>query len=386
MPRINTQYLDTALGKTEESVSTFLRSAEVEQNRIEAESKSIERLGLGKANFWSSVGTGTKYGIILLAAGTFLVLAGIGLKYVVDAWKRPYGVVSIASVLPIQEKILEVQNSSTKLQNELTKSQLSTAVQLDGLLLEIKALKLLMEKEDTQLSHSSTSKEPTTETKIILSRLEAQILAINDKLDRPNSIIAPPEVEAIPRKVLKENSFYFVKKNSESKECPANKSYKNVCKGKYTFNDGSIYNGLWKSGRPEGKGQLTLPDGSTMNGSWKQGRPVSLDKEKTSTIKPMKSVVYFNNIPGSFISAKFRQIVAGHRFKSSNQKMWDTAFCYLTVDKKKFTKLSVDLADYFSPNSEVVNLPYKPALKEFITKEEFETAQSACPFTRVGFK
>ena len=84
MARVDTQYLDAALRKSEESADALLRNLEVEQNQKEARSNAIEQTGAGKAAFWTGLGYGAKYGVIVISAGCFLVLAGIGCSYAID--------------------------------------------------------------------------------------------------------------------------------------------------------------------------------------------------------------------------------------------------------------------------------------------------------------
>ena len=45
-------------------------------------------------------------------------------------------------------------------------------------------------------------------------------------------------------------------------------------KGKCTYPDGSIFDGDWVDGRPEGKGKKTWPDGRAYEGEFFAGKPI----------------------------------------------------------------------------------------------------------------
>ncbi len=385
MARVDTQYLDAALKKSEESADALLRNLEVEQNQKEARSNAIEQTGAGKAAFWTGLGYGAKYGVIVISAGCFLVLAGIGCSYAIEALKKPYSAVSIASITPLAEKVSEIQVAARELQGDITEQNLGIKNKLITLENDFAAF-------EKSLASIGASDSTILDLKVSVDKISQEIANLNQQLVKLEASmvnsknIEVSETVAVPveNSSLKSSKIH-VEKNASSKLCPSNISFEKSCEGKHTFSDGRVYTGYWRSGKPDGEGQLTLTDGSTILGTWENGILSSSKLEANQKIKPLKSVVYFNSVEAKFINPKFDQIVAGHNFASSEQSIWSDAYCYLRVIDSAGT-VQINLATFPSPDAKVENHNFKSNQRKHLTRSEFKKAQSACPFKRAGFK
>ena len=54
--------------------------------------------------------------------------------------------------------------------------------------------------------------------------------------------------------------------------------------GKFLFNDGRVYEGMWSDGKQHGEGKLFEADGSVKDGTWNQGTFVNRRKSCLSTL------------------------------------------------------------------------------------------------------
>ena len=60
---------------------------------------------------------------------------------------------------------------------------------------------------------------------------------------------------------------------AEPRPCTGSPSSWDLCAGKSNYPDGSSYDGMWKSGKPNGPGTLRKADGGQYSGEWLRGRP-----------------------------------------------------------------------------------------------------------------
>lgn len=328
--RLDTSLLDRGLAASAEAGETYIKQADAVANRVTAEGRGIENLGLAKRNFWTSYGSGVRIALIASGVGLGSLLFLFGVSFVVDAVRRPY---------------------TTSAYNSIVEQNASLTDQIS------KISKLLAE-ERTKPSVEATT--PASET----------------KTETPVPAPASTEVTGV--------ATTAVPFDETKTDCPSNMSYTEKCIGFHKYADGQSYQGEWKDGLPDGNGSLTMIDGTKIEGIWSSGLPSSV-KLPTSEVNPLKTVTVFMTQSGSSIDPTIIEIVVGHEFEDGNSEMWYRAYCYAAIIKEDELRKTINLSGYENPTSEILMADYRSAYSGVITEADFREAQSVCPYVRSDF-
>lgn len=327
--RLDTTLLDRGLAASAEAGETYIKQADAVANRVTAEGRGIENLGLAKKNFWTSYGSGVRFGLIASGVGLGSLLFLYGVSLVVDAFRRPYSTSAYTALLG---------------QNESLSAQVA---QVD---------KLLQAERNNPSKIDPVDGTPTNSTSgIPTSTTEAKG-------------VANTAVQFDPTLT----------------DCPSNKSYTERCVGSHQYANGQSYKGEWRNGLPDGRGSLKLVDGSEIDGVWSAGLPSSINLP-SSDVKPLKTVTVFMTQNGSTIDPTMKEIVAGHKFEDGNSEMWSDAYCYANIIGADGLSKQIDLSSYQKSTSDILMSQYRSVYSDVITLENFRKAQRVCPYQFSGF-
>ena len=228
--------------------------------------------------------------------------------------------------------------------------------------------------------------------KIVEVTREVPIISEKIKVVEVPVYIEVPMVQAINTDVIPKVevqsplgnlSLAAVERVAGSTECVSSSSHDNKCVDTWVYDNGAVYDGSWLNGQPHGNGTITFKDGGSISGNWLAGELQKVENESKSTITPLKSVTYFNSVPGNKINSLFSDVDVGHNFDSGAATQWKDAYCYVRFERKNGESLRIDLSRHATFESKVSLRTYK--YTSDFTEKEFKDAQKACPYSWNGF-
>ena len=224
--------------------------------------------------------------------------------------------------------------------------------------------------------------EITKEVPVISEKIK--IVEVPIYVEVPKGQISKPIVNSNEQvnSTLGNLSLAGVERVEGSTQCVDSLSYNKQCVDTWKYENGATYDGSWLNGQPHGKGSITFKDGGSISGVWLNGELEKVENEIKSEIVPLKSVTYFQTVPGKKFNNRFSDIVVGHEFATGTDTQWKTAWCYTNFYRKNET-LRLSLSRHKTFNSKVILDPYK--FSSDFTKKQFSDAQKACPYSWSGF-
>jgi hypothetical protein len=323
--RVNTAMLDRALSDASGAGELYIKQGEAIADRVAAEGRGIENLGLGKRNFQTAYGDGLKIGLISVGVGLAALLVLVGASYVIEALRKPYSTAAVEALVSENAALLE----------------------------RVRKLSVL-------------AAEPATkaETSVTDPKVEATVSAL-DQGDIGLSTAALP---------LDPNST----------NCPENRSYSVQCVGDHKYDDGRSYSGQWRNGLPDGQGSFTMTNGSVLEATWKAGFPLQVENQM-QVKKALKTVTVFKTLPNYDLANKIFDVVAGHRFADGNSEEWSLAYCYANVGSKDGLSSQINLSRYDKPGGPLIKEVYASNISSLISAATFKRAQSDCPYQFAKF-
>lgn len=324
--RVNTKLLDQGLAASSSAGEMYIRQGEAIADRVAAEGRGIESIGVARRNFQTAFGEGLKIGLIATGIGLAAMLSMFGASFVIDAWRRPYSTAAFEAISKENAALLE----RVEKLGELVAKPPPTLVAADP--------------------EPAQAEEPAAAA------------------DQDTIGVATAALPLDPN----------------STNCPENRSYTVQCSGSHQYEDGRSYTGQWHNGLPDGEGKFTMANGSVLDATWKAGFPVTV-KDQPNGRKVLKTVTVFKTIQDYDLPNRILSIVAGHLFADGTSKDWETAYCYADISNKDGLLSTVYLSRYDSRTGPLIRKPYTvvPALP--ITAAKFKRAQDDCPYQMTGF-
>jgi len=323
--RVNTKLLDRGLAASSSAGELYIKQGEAIADRVAAEGRGIENLGLAKRNFQTAYGTGLKIGLIAAGIGLAAMLMMFGASYVIDALRRQYSTAAFEAMANENAALLE----------------------------RVKKLGVLVAEPPARV-------EPPAEK---------------------------PEVEE-PSKAPDQGdigvSTAALPLDPNSTNCPENRSYTVQCAGYHRYDDGRTYNGQWRNGLPEGEGKFTMANGSVLDATWKAGFPLEVKNQQPAK-KALKTVTVFKELQDYDLANGIFDVIAGHRFADGNSEDWESAYCYASVKSKDGLLSQVSLSLYTTRGGTLARKDYAYNLTNLLSAANFRKAQDDCPYQFTGF-
>ena len=323
--RMSTTLLDRALSDASGAGELFIKQGEAIADRVAAEGRGIENVGLAKRNFQTSYGTGLKIGLISIGVGLAAMLMMVGASYVIDALRKPY----------------------------------STAV-FDALADENAALLERVRKLSVIAADPPATVEPSVKTTTVEPTVK-----VTDQGDIGISTAALPM-------------------DPNSKNCPENRSYSVQCAGSHRYDDGRSYSGQWRNGLPDGQGKFTMANGAVLDATWKAGFPLEV-KSQPSNKKALKTVTVFKTLKDYDLANRIYDVIVGHSFADGNSEEWFEAYCYANVGSRDGLVSQIFLSRYLKLGGPLIKDDYASNIAGLITPANFRKAQEACQYQFSGF-
>jgi hypothetical protein len=324
--RVNTELLDRGLSASSSAGELYIKQGEAIADRVAAEGRGIENLGLAKKNFHTAYGAGLKIGLIAVGIGLSVMLILFGASYVIDALRRPYSAVAFETLAKENAALLE----------------------------RVQKLGVLISEPPAQAEppfEESKSDEPTQNSEKATIGVSTAALTLD----------------------------------AGSTNCPENRSYTVQCAGSHRYDDGRTYAGQWRNGLPEGKGTFTMANGSVLEATWKAGFPLEVNNQPPAK-KALTTVTVFKSLQNYDLVNGIMSIDVGHRFADGNSADWYSAYCYAYVESTDGLSSQVNLSTYETRGGPLVKADYANNLSSLISAANFRKAQEACPYQTTGFR
>lgn len=403
MVKFNRSFIDPALKNLADSGDVALGRDRAYNELIRSQSERNILNGKARLNFHSNLGIGIKLFLILLGLGFFVVLLAYAVNFILNRYDPVEPVNNFDLSKTINDNLVLTQkldDLSVALENLIVSSSEPANESIPTSPFTIPALQFDVQSSncgnnfsfseqcsgsaafDGGISYNGTwlFGLPEGDGTVTLpdgSSFEGtwekgQLISIRSGDDTNG-------VQAV------DNLFFSLPTQDfevSSSRCFNNASYVSTCDDEYEYPNGSIYEGEWRNGSPNGVGLLTFKEGGSVDGNWLDGELVSLNDRFVPVTSTIRSVTQFEQVEGTDINPLFIDIVVGHRFETSSADTWISAYCYLTIEDGT-DRLQVSLSNFETFDSALEKYPYMFSRR--YSHAEFELAQARCPYRRVGF-
>lgn len=409
--RVNREYLDAALASIDDRVQSPLRREEAYTALITADSQATVDRAKAELNFRTLVAKGIRILLILVGVGILIVLTAFAISLVLAKVRAPLledGLARIDAITGENEASLdEMARNIEYLANKVEDLDLGPRTIVVSGPNDLTSLfsipKVPFDPSSDACINSGSYAETCIERQILsngmqydgewrngvpsgsgrLSFKEGGTLQGEWRDGSLVSVAEKPATEASAGEYLPILSVPTVPYEEASSACPSGVSYTETCSADQSLPNGSIFSGDWRDGAPNGQGRISFKEGGTIDGLWRDGTLISVEEQSVPETKTIRSVTYFESISADDINSKFGNIDVGHRFESSADETWTSAYCYLVVYDGR-DELTVSLSRYDSFDSELALSSYQTNSR--YTAREFRLAQERCPYRRIGFR
>ena len=409
--RVNREYLDAALASIDDRVQSSLKREEAYTALITADSQATVDRARAELNFRTLVAKGIRILLILVGIGILIVLTAFAVSLVLAKLRTPLSADRLAGI-----DAITTQNQTSL--DEMARSIEYLASKVEDLDFGSRTIVVAGPNDPTSLFsipkfpfdpgsdaciNGGSYAETCIDRKILSNGMEyygewqngvpngSGTLSFKDggalegqwQVGSLISVAGRTATEAQSGEYLPILSVPKVPYEEGSSACPGGVSYTKTCSADQSLPNGSIFSGEWRDGVPNGRGRISFQEGGTIDGQWRDGTLISVEEQSVPETKTIRSVTYFESISADDINSKFGNIDVGHRFESSADETWTSAYCYLMVYDGR-DELTVSLSRYDSFNSELALSSYQTNGR--YSAREFRLAQDRCPYRRIGFR
>lgn len=403
MVKFNRSFIDPALKNLIESGNVALDRDQAYNELIRSQSERNVLNGKAHLIFRSNLGIGIKFFLVLLGFGFFVVLLAYAANFILNKYGSEEPLNNFGLPETINDNLVLIQkldDLSVALENFIVSSSEPASEPIHTSPFSIPALQFDVQSSNCEnnfsfseqcsgsaafdggISYNGTWLFGLPEGKGTVSFPDGSSFEGTWENGQLVSIVS--RVEYNGDQAVDNLFFSLPSQNIDdtSLRCFNNASYISTCDDEYEYPNGSIYDGEWRNGSPNGVGRLTFKEGGAVDGNWSNGELISLNDRFVPVTSTIRSVTQFEQVEGTDINPLFIDIVVGHRFETSSADTWISAYCYLTIEDGT-DRLQVSLSNFETFDSALEKYPYMFSRR--YSRAEFELAQARCPYRRVGF-